>query len=392
MRTIEAKIYLKPAQEEVLSSWMRTCCGIYNHALAQRTKAYRRRNESVTYLKQQKLLTEQRSRRAGLASIPLGFERDALRRVDRGFQAFFRRIKSGEKPGFPRFRSWRCYNSMEYSTLGTYFRSDGLLSIPRLGLVKYRAGKQRISKMQRLLRIIKRASGWYAQVVVDEVKPIGKLQDEGPIGIDVGLESFATMSDGSKIDNPRFAASSARKLRSLQRSVSRKTKGSKNRRKSVSRLRRHHERVAAQRKSFCHEHSTQLVRCHPMIAVEKLNVSGMSRGRLAKSILDAGWSIFLNQLRVKAANAGRKLIEVNARGTSQTCPKCGNVKRKELSERTHVCGQCGLVCHRDHAAAQVILARALDGNRGITPVEESSSIPPLVAVGQDDPVKQEDAW
>lgn len=169
MKTIEFKLYLKAAQEEMLSSWMRTCCGIFNRALDQRIKAFKRRAESVNYNQQQGLLTKQRGRIENLASIPVAFERDALRRVDRGMKAFFRRVKAGaSKVGFPRFRSWKRYNSMEFAAFGQYVRGNRLVSIPKLGLVRVRCGNQRISKTQKLLRIIRRASGWYGQVVVAE--------------------------------------------------------------------------------------------------------------------------------------------------------------------------------------------------------------------------------
>jgi putative transposase len=392
MKTIEFKLYLKPAQEETLSSWMRTCCGIFNRALDQRIKAYERRAGSVNYNQQQALLTQQRARMVGLASIPVAFERDALRRVDRGLQAFFRRAKAGAgKVGFPRFRSWKRYNSMEYAAVGQYVRGDSLVSIPKLGLVRIRCGNQRISKTQKLLRIIRRASGWYGQVVVTESTTIKNLEDQGSVGIDVGLESFATLSDGSQIENPRFYRKSEKKLRGLQRSVSRKKKGSQNRRKAVVRLQRQHERIAAQRRSFCHRRSTELVRGFSFIAAEKLNIKGMVKNHcLAKSISDASWGIFMNQISVKAANAARVFVQVDPRGTSQECPDCGVVKKKELSEREHNCS-CGSQCHRDHASARVVLARALVSIGVIRLSRDSAAEVSPIAIHQADPLKKEDA-
>ena len=387
MRTIEVKIYLKSSQEATIASWLRTCCGIYNRTLEMRIKAYKRRGESVNYLKQQSLLTAQRKRIPSLASLPVAFERDALRRVDRGMQAFFRRFKAGEKSGFPRFRSAQRYTSMEYAAPGQYVRDDGLLSIPRLGLVKYRAGNQRINKTQRLLRIIHRATGWYAQVVVDEVNPVSPLTNDGPVGIDMGLESFASLSTGEKIANPRFSRKSERKLRSLQRRVSRQKKGSGRRKKAVKALRRHHERISAQRRSFCHQVSTDLVRRHPLIAVEKLNIKGIARTHFAKSIHDVAWAIFLNMLTRKAEDAGRQCVQVDPRFTSQTCPDCGTIKKKNLSERMHDC-DCGCRLDRDVAAARVILFRAVRGNGRKSGVEGPTSVLPLVAAGQADPEKR----
>lgn len=389
MITIEAKLYLTPAQITILEAWLRTCCAIYNRALEQRKKAYCRRGESLTYNQQQSLLTKQRSRGGELGMLPVLIERDALRRVDRGMQAFFRRLKSGEKPGFPRFRSHRRYDSLEFAGIGSYVRTGDLLMIPKLGLVKFRSGPQQIPKTQRVLRIIRRASGWYAQVIVDQVKTIGDLEDCGPIGLDMGLESFATTSNGEQIENPRFYRKSMKRRRGLQRSISRKRRGSKNRRKAVLKLRKHEEKVALQRRNFCHQHSTELVRKHPLIAVEKLNIKGMSRSRFAKSIADAGWGTFLSQLAYKAASAGRELVAVNPSGTSQECPDCGAVRKKSLSERSHSCA-CGLRCHRDHASARVILARALVATGATRLRRDSASGGRCVAEHQADPLKQVD--
>ena len=391
MKSIEFKLYLKPAQKEILSSWMGGCCRIFNRALEQRIKAHKRRGESVNYNQQQGLLTKQRRRIQEIASIPVVFERDALRRVDRGMKAFFRRVKSKElKAGFPRFRSLKRYNSMEYLATGNYVRGDSLVSIPKLGLVRIRAGKQRIQKTQRMLRIIRRASGWYGQVIVDEVTTIKNPRDEGRVGVDVGLESFATLSNSEQIENPRFYRKAERKTRGLQRALSRKKKGSMNRRKSVVKLKRQHEKIAARRRAFCHKQSTELVRRFPFIATEKLNINGMVKNRhLSKSIRDASWGMFLSQLTYKAANAGRLFIQVSPRGTSQECPNCGAIKKKKLSEREHICG-CGLRCHRDHAAARVILARGLVSTGSTRPSMDPASDLMLVASDQAGQLKRED--
>lgn len=390
MLAIEFKLLLKPAQVTTLESWMRTCCWIHNKALDMRKKSWERRKENISYNAQQSWLVEIRSRGERYSECPSEVERDALRRVDKAFKAFFQRCKSGDKPGFPRFKSASRYDSLEFLVKQDYVRGDNLISVPRLGLVKIRGGNQKIPKTQKLLRIIRRASGWYGQVVVDEVKVVKNIEDHGPIGIDVGLESFATMSDGSKIENPRFYRKSEKKLRGLQRSVSRKKKGSSNRKKAVRRLASHHERVALQRRNFCHQHSTEFVRKHPVIAVEKLNIDGMKRNKyLAKSISDAGWNTFTTQLSVKAANAGRVVVAVNPAGTSQTCPDCGNVSKKKLSERVHHCS-CGLRCHRDHASARVILARAL-GATGVTRLSRDLTAGvSQFEMRQVDPMKQED--
>lgn len=375
LKTIEAKLYLTDAQERTLSDWLRICCWTYNRALEHRTKAYKRRNEQTTLFTQMKMLTSWRRSMARMKAVPCQALRDALRRVDRGMQGFFRRIKSGKKPGFPRFKSHVRYNSMEFLASERYVRSANLLRIPKLGLVRFRAGNRTIPAEQKLLRIIRRASGWYAQVLVEIVSPV-RGNHGPPVGIDVGLETFATLSNNQRIENPRWLRRSERKLRALQRRLSRRRKGSRRRKKAVIAIQRQHERVAAQRGNFCHQHSRRIVNQYSLIAVEKLNIKGMVRSRLAKSILDAAWGTFTNQLRYKAEEAGSKFVSVNPRNTSRECPVCGTIKPKKLSEREHRCA-CGYATSRDHAAAQVILARAL----GVAEAKRSSRNPSSDAGG-----------
>jgi len=370
MRTIEFKIYPTSSQIETLNGWMRTCCWIYNRALEHRTKAYKRRKESVTFNTQSAKLTEWRSRISSIKSCPVEFSRDALRRVDRGFQAFFRRVKAGQNPGYPRFRSHNRYNTMECLSPGKYIRGDCLCMVPKLGLIRFKAGNQRIPAEQKLLRIIRKPNGWYVQVLVDDAPKPSPTPTEKSVGIDVGLTSFATYSTGEKIENPRFLHKAQRKLRIAQKSVSRKVKGSRNRRKAVRQLARQHQRVKANRQNFAHQLSRNIVNRFQLIAVEKLNVKGLAGGMLAKSVNDAAWSVFTRYLSYKAASAGREYVEVDPRGTSQTCPWCGAIRPKGLSERQHQC-KCnpGKVIDRDHAAGLVIEARALGSSRGIKPVE-----------------------
>jgi len=388
IRTFQYKLYLNQAQVKTLERWIGTCCWTFNRALEQRIKAYRRRGESASYNSQSALLTAWRSRMDFLRLCPLGFERDALRRVDRGFKAFFRRIKAGDaKPGFPRFRSRHRYNSLEYLAVGTYLKGDRI-RVPGMGRIRCR-GRLLPEGEQKALRIIRRASGWYAQIVLDDGKqPPATKPVESAIGIDVGLNHFAVLSTGEAIENPRFLRKSERSLRSHQRRVARRKKGSHRRRKAVKSLRRKHELIGDQRRNFCHRHSTALVRKYGLIAVENLNVKGMVRSRLGKSILDAAWSTFLNQLAVKAEDAGRQLIRVDPRGTSQTCPNCGVIVPKKLSERWHSCA-CGCECQRDHASAQVILARAVGVTAANRPWTDPASDGALVAHGQAGRMKRE---
>ncbi len=364
IRTYEHKLYPNPSQAKTLERWLRTCCGIYNRALEQRIKAYKRRGESVTYNQQQGLLTEQRARIESLRLVPVGFERDALRRVDRGFAGFFRRLKAKKNPGFPRFRSWRRYTSLEYAAVGTY-AADGIIRVPGLGKLKSR-GRVVLSGKQKILRIVQRSTGWFAQVVIDDGQEApAKITVRTSAGMDVGLNSFVVLSTGEKIGNPRFGKKSLRKLRGAQRRLARCQRHSNNRRKAVQHVARQHERVAAQRKDFAHQLSTSLVRRFDLIAFENLNIRGMVRNRsLARSIHDAAWGMFANFVTYKAECAGRHAVGVHAPGTSQECPWCGTIKPKTLAEGSPLSVQAGRGNRQRPRGGQGDPRSCPGGNRG----------------------------
>jgi putative transposase len=359
LRTVEFKLYLNSSQEITLTEWLAKSCWLYNQCLEQRIKAYKRRGESVGYNQQCELLTGLRERIPELAAMPVAFERSALQRLDRGFAAFFRRVKAGQKPGFPRFHSRQRYNSLEYLAAGNYVRGDKLY-IPKLGLVRMRAGDQDFTGKQKLLRIIRRPTGWYGQVVLDTGIPIPeKVPVQSAVGIDMGLTHFLTTSSGEKIANPRCFRKSAKKLKRAQQKVCRRVKGSKNRRKAVKRLARIHERIKAQRRDFAHQQARKLVNKYDLIGFEDLNIKGLAAGMLAKSVNDAAWGMFLGFLACKAESAGKHGVPVDPRGTSQECPFCGKVVPKLLSERVHRCECRSGTIDRDHASGLVVLFRAL---------------------------------
>jgi len=386
LRTIEFKLYPTVTQKETLNRWLGSCCWLYNQALEMRIKAYRRRGESVSRYDQQKWLVGLRQRIPNIAGLPSTFARGALYRIDRAFQAFFRRCKEGaNKPGFPRFRARRRYQSLEYLEPGMYIL-PGSVRVPCLDKIKAR-GRFDLPGTQKLLRIVHRVSGWYAQIVLDQDKCPAPIEPQTAVGIDVGLESFATLSTGEKIANPRLLRRSEQHLNRLQRRVSRCQRQSRNRRKRVTQLARQHERITAQRKDFAHQESRKLVNRFDFLAFEKLNIKGMVHSNLAKSIFDAAWGLFLFCVTYKAAYAGKATDAGNPCGTSQECPDCGAIKAKSLSERIHACN-CGCILDRDEAAARVILACAWGGSSRVNTAEELASTtgPPR---RQASPMKQE---
>jgi putative transposase len=182
------------------------------------------------------------------------------------------------------------------------------------------------------------------------------------IAVDVGLESFATFSNGDKIENPRFFKKGEKALAKAQRKLSTLEKGTKERRKAGKSAAKIHERIKNQRKDFCHKQSRKIVDQYQYICIEDLNIKNMIEGsHFAKSIMDASWNQFRQFLTYKAAEAGRKLGLVNPAYTSQVCSQCGHLEPKKLTEREHKCSQCGYRAHRDFNAAQNILALGLDG-------------------------------
>lgn len=363
-RAVEFKIYPTARQAVMLESWLRICCWLYNQALDQRMKAHKRRKENVGLYDQQVWLTIMRGRIPSLAEVPAQFERDALRRVDRGFQAFFRRCKAGEKKlGYPRFRSHTRYRSLEALQPAKYIRSRTLY-VPGIGHVRAR-GQFGSEGKQQGIRIIRRAAGWYGLVIVKREKLI--LDSIDPInvcGVDLGLNSFATLDSGEKIKNPRLFRRAESKLRIANKRLSRRQKGSKRREKAKKERARVYEKVTRQRKGFCHRISRDLVNRFDGIALEDLNFKSLAGSRLAKSIRDAAWGMFARFLTYKAENAGRHAVAVDSRGTSQECPTCGRIVPKKLSERIHHCPDCGLTIDRDQAAAMVIRNRAFRRGRG----------------------------
>jgi putative transposase len=353
--SFQYRIYPTREQSEALEFQLREACSLYNAALEERIGAYRICRKSLNYYDQANQLKELRS--MGLTGVAnYSCCQDVLRRLDKTFQAFFARIRRGERPGFPRLRSARRYDCLTFPSYGDGCKlMDQKIYIQGVGEIK--------AKLHRLVEgaiktvSIKREAGRWVVIFSVVCAPTPLPASSEVIGIDLGLTTFATLSDGSEIDNPRLAQEAQRRLRVAQRRVARRKPGSNCRRKAVTILARQYAHVKAQRADFHHNVSRTLVNQYGFIAVEDLNVEGLAGGMLAKSVSDAGWSQFLSFLTYKAANAGRELVRVDPRGTSQTC-LCGQRVAKGLSDRWHLCPACGLSLGRDHVSAQVILQRA----------------------------------
>ena len=340
-----------------LDGQLAEACSLYNAALQERRDAYRFSHVSINYYDQANQLKEIRAN-GDLALANFSCCQDVLRRVDKAFKGFFTRIKRGQKAGYPRFRAVSRYDSITFPSYGDGCRllENGKLRVQDVGQIKLKLHRPIEGNIKTVM--VKREAGkWYAVFSVEcEAKPLEPSTDQ--TGIDVGLTAFATLSDGTEIENPRYYKGAQASLRRAQRKVARRKRGSNNRKKAVRELQRAHEHVRNQRADFAHKVARTLVTMFGLIVIEKLNVKGLAGGMLAKSVNDAGWSSFTEKLAYKAAEAGRVLVEVNPCGTSQRCV-CGAPNPKTLSQRWHQCEVCGLSVPRDHASALEILRLGL---------------------------------
>ena len=354
IRTFKYRLLPTRHQVEILECHLALCCELYNAALQERRDAWRLNRKTVSFKSQSAQLPKIKAERPDVNEVYSQVLQDVLHRIDKAYSAFFRRVKRKEKPGFPRFRSRARYDSLTYPQIG-FSIEERHLKLSKIGSLKIEVHRLIEGTIKRLT--IKREAGRWFALFVCEVEPNPLSFTAKTVGIDVGLSTFATLSTGESIENPRWYRNNQQALRVAQRRVARRKKGSSRRRKAVLLLQRAHVLIRNQRADFHHKLSRELVNENGLIAVEDLNVKGLAGGMLAKSVNDAGWSNFINMLAYKAESAGRILIKVDPRGTSQTCT-CGATVRKTLADRWHLCLSCGLSANRDHVSAQVILAKA----------------------------------
>ncbi|MFI8948902.1 RNA-guided endonuclease InsQ/TnpB family protein [Streptomyces sp. NPDC053750] len=310
-----------------------------------------------------KLITEakQTAGRSWLGEVSAVVLQQSLRDVEAAYRNFFASLKGtrkGPKLGAPRFKSRRdARQSIRFTANARWKITDGgRLDLPKIGAVAVKWSRA-LPATPSSVTVVKDAAGrYFASFVIDTdsaADAVRMPETENTVGIDLGLTHFAVLSDGTKIDSPRFLRRAEKKLKKAQRELSRKQKGSKNRAKAREKVARAHAKVADARREFHHQLSTRLIRENQGIAVENLSVAGLARTRLAKSVHDAGWAQFLSMLEYKAQRYGRTFIRIGRfEPTSQTCSTCGAVDGpKPLNVREWTCTACGTVHDRDTNAA-----------------------------------------
>jgi len=357
---ITYKFRLNPThrQRTLLNNTLELCRWVYNETLATRKNAWEQENKSISRYDTIKMLPAWKKEKSELSQVYSQVLQEVCNRVDLAFNAFFRRVKMGEKPGYPRFRGQGRYDSFTYPQTG-FTLCDNRLILSKIGVVKIIQHRPIEGKIK-ILNIRRNAVGnWYACFSCEcESKPLPAC--EKAIGIDVGLENFATFSNGNKIANPRFFRLDEKELAKVQRKLLKIEKGTPERAKQCKAISHIHQRIANRRKDFAHKLSRQLINEFGIIILEKLNMKGMLRNHhLAKSISDASWNQLVQYIQYKAENADRECVLVNPHNTSKMCSRCGSLVEKSLAVRIHNCPVCGLIIDRDQNAAINILALGL---------------------------------
>jgi len=374
IRTFKYRLYPTRKQINSLEFQFEGHRFLYNQALSQKKDTYQQAGVGITCFSQiQELIPKFRKEVNNIHFCNHHSLQQTIRRLDKAFNAFFRRVEAGEKPGFPRFKSKDRFNIIHYSPFGNGCQiKENRLYLQNIGCIKVKWHRP-IDGEIRTLYIRRRNDKWYVLFVVD-TEPFILPKTGMDVGIDVGLTTFATLSDDIEIENPRFYRTSEKRIAKANRRFSRRKKGSRRRRKARILLAKIYEVVTNKRLNFFHQITNVLVQNYDGFAVENLNVTSMIKsGHLSKSIFDAGWSSFLRILKAKAESAGRWYEEVDPRGTSQICSKCGAVVKKSLAIRQHNCPNCGLSIDRDLNAAINILARTEPSWRGAVSLAEARS-------------------
>ncbi len=361
IRTYKCSAKLSKSGHRVLSRIFAMCAALYNACLEERIDCYRKTGKGRSYYDQCRALTEVRSDDPEYESISVQVFRGVIGRIDKAFQSFFRRVKAKEKAGFPRWRSKHRWHTIEINDqCWRMLKREGdktVLKIKGLPRIVVRPSRELPPNvLLKAIRITRKplrteVALSYELPDVETVKETTR-----PVGIDVGISKRLTLSDGEKVDKREI---DRRNLIRLQRSVSRKKKGSNNRRKAVSLLAKEWQRLTDKERNYLHRLTSEIVRMHDFIAVEKLETKKMLGNRqLARSIQEQTWGKFATLLNEKAESAGVKMVYVNPQGTSQECSSCGAEVKKDLSVRTHKCS-CGLEMDRDLNAAINILHRGI---------------------------------
>ncbi len=361
MLTFKYRLFPTRAQRTSLGNALEQCRWVYNETLATRKRAWEEEKKTISLYDTNKLLTQWKVAKPELSGAHSQVLQNAQERVDLAFQAFFRRVKAGEKEaGYPRFRGRDRYDSFTFKQSG--FKLDGQrLFLSKIGSVPIKLHRPIVGTISTLTVQRDTLGNWYACFSCDAEQNVLPPTDR-VVGVDLGLTTFAYLSNGEKIDRQRWMKQDEKDIARLQRKKERFAKGSPERRKVVRALCHAYERAADRRRNFAHQESRKLVNEYQFIAFEDLDIQEMQvngNRTISRGIADVAWDQFVQFTTYKAVDAGRGVVRVNPRGTTQMCSGCNAIVPKDLHVRVHDCPNCGLKLNRDHNAALNILARGL---------------------------------
>ena len=363
-KTFKYRIYPTKSQETLLEQTLEECRWVWNETLALRKNAWDQERRAVSLYQTNAAIPAWRANRESLGVVYSQVLQQVQVRVDLAFKAFFRRVKAGENPGHPRFKGAGRYDSFTYPQLG-FGLSGNKVRLSKIGVVKVKLHRPIEGKIK-TCTVCRNNGKWFVFFSCEEVQSCVLPISEKMIGVDLGLISFATLSNGKKIENPRFFRSDQDVLKKAQTRLSKVSKGTPERSKRRRVVARIHERIANKRGDFAHKLSHRLVNAYGIIVFEDLKIQRMldnGTNGLNKSISDAAWNQLVRCCSYKAENAGRKVILVDPRNTSKMCSRCGELVKKELSDRVHLCPHCKLKIDRDWNAAINILRLGLQSHQ-----------------------------
>lgn len=361
-KAFKYRLYPNRAQEAALDTTLWLCRDLYNAGLKERREAYRKRGVTIGYYEQKRSLTEVKDGCPEYKGVHSQVLQDVIERLDKAFKGFFRRVKTGGKAGYPRFKGRSHYDSFTFPQAGKTgampLADSGKVYLSKIGNVRCKFHRP-LEGVVKTATVKREGDKWFI-VFVSEVEAAPLPPTGDVIGIDLGTNpNFLITSDGEFVPAPRHFKKSERRIGRLQRAASRKKRGSRRHRALKGRIAAEHRRVANRRRDFHHKTARALVNRHDTVFHEDLNIIGLARTRTAKGVLDAGWASFITILSLKAANAGRKVIGVDPNYTSQDCSQCGHRQKVKIGH-AYLCANCGAEMHRDVNAAVNILNRGRD--------------------------------
>jgi putative transposase len=361
LKAYQYRLYPTKAQISTLNRTFDLCRKVYNNTLALRRDMWDYDQKSLTFFDTTKDLLIWKKENPELKTVHSQVLQNVQVRVDLAFKAFFKRAKKGCNPGYPRFKSFGRYDSITYPQAGDSLDvQNQTVSASKIGKMKaviHRPCGGTIKTMT----IRKSSTGkWYVSFAVEQDLVVREHVGDEVTGIDLGLTTFAMLSNGESIENPRFFQTDENALAKAQHRMSKEVKGSPERRIRRMVVSKIHERISNRRKNFVHQESKKLIDRFKTIAFENLNIKNMQQtSHLAKGVADVSWGMMVRTTKNKAVEAGSRVVLVNPKNTTQFCSRCGQYVRKELSDRIHSCPQCGLVMDRDQNAAINILRLGL---------------------------------